>query len=302
MAPGAKGTFPLRPSDAGTFWYRAWPRRANAPNRGLYGFLVVEESESVDVDRDVPLALDEWTPPSGPRVVRANAQPEATVAVRAGERVRLRLLNAAPDRYMPLRLDGQNVWVMALDGQPAEPFAARDGRIGLAPGGRADLFVDAREPGASISLLLDGPEPAPLARIVSRDEPPAKRRADPPRPLPANPLPQRIDFRAALRPEIQLDASTGSGSPAFSIRRGRPAVLALSNGLPIPAAVHIHGQAVRLLDQLDDGWKPFWLDTLIVAPDRTERVAFIPEVPGRWPIEITPLGGGSPSVRAFEVT
>ncbi len=32
---------------------------------------------------------------------------------------------------------------MALDGQPAEPFPARNGAVVLAPGGRADVFIDA---------------------------------------------------------------------------------------------------------------------------------------------------------------
>ena len=32
---------------------------------------------------------------------------------------------------------------MALDGQPAEPFPARNGALVLAPGGRADVFIDA---------------------------------------------------------------------------------------------------------------------------------------------------------------
>ena len=31
---------------------------------------------------------------------------------------------------------------MALDGQPAEPFPARNGALVLAPGGRVDAFVD----------------------------------------------------------------------------------------------------------------------------------------------------------------
>ncbi|MBN8957590.1 MAG: multicopper oxidase domain-containing protein, partial [Rhizobiales bacterium] len=35
-------------------------------------------------------------------------------------------------------------------------------------------------------------------------------------------------------------------------------------------------------DSLDDGWKPFWLDTVLVAPEQTVRIAFVAENPGKW--------------------
>ena len=41
----------------------------------------------------------------------------------------------------------------------------------------------------------------------------------------------------------------------------------------------------RLLDRLDDGWKPFWLDTLAIEPGQTQRIAFQAEYPGRYLIE-----------------
>jgi FtsP/CotA-like multicopper oxidase with cupredoxin domain len=52
--------------------------------------------------------------------------------------------------------------------------------------------------------------------------------------------------------------------------------------------VHVHGHHFRLLDRLDDGWKPYWLDTLVVG-GRTERVAFVADNPGRWLIQCRSL-------------
>jgi hypothetical protein len=40
---------------------------------------------------------------------------------------------------------------MAIDGQPAEPFVPREGRLGLAPGERLDLFLDVSAPAAGIT-------------------------------------------------------------------------------------------------------------------------------------------------------
>ena len=35
---------------------------------------------------------------------------------------------------------------MAIDGQPSEPFQARNGALVLPPGGRADAFIDVTRP------------------------------------------------------------------------------------------------------------------------------------------------------------
>jgi FtsP/CotA-like multicopper oxidase with cupredoxin domain len=61
--------------------------------------------------------------------------------------------------------------------------------------------------------------------------------------------------------------------------------LTLTNRGEIPWAFHLHGHHFRLLDRLDDGWKPFWLDTLAVGPGQTQRIAFAAEYAGRWLVE-----------------
>ena len=48
---------------------------------------------------------------------------------------------------------------------------------------------------------------------------------------------------------------------------------------------HLHGHHFRLLDRLDDGWKPFWLDTLAIEAGQTQRIAFAAEYAGRWLME-----------------
>ncbi len=62
-------------------------------------------------------------------------------------------------------------------------------------------------------------------------------------------------------------------------------MLALTNRAAIATVFHLHGHHFRLLDRLDDGWKPFWLDTLAIEPGQTQRIAFRAEYPGRYLIE-----------------
>ena len=61
----------------------------------------------------------------------------------------------------------------------------------------------------------------------------------------------------------------------------------------------LQGHHFRLLDSLDDGWKPFWLDSLRLAPGRTERIAFLAEFPGSYLLETRSGDGNTPNRMAW---
>ena len=282
VAPGASFDYRFRAPDAGTFCYYA----PGQEDRGLYGALIVEEGQAVDVDREIVLALGVPGEPGGvggSLLVNGSVRPN--ILVNAGERLRLRLINATRARGFAVRVDGHSMWVMAIDGQPAEPFLARE-RVALAPGSRVDLFIDTlREPGTSSPLLAGFREEEPIAQLVyeTTGDARAARRSDP-LPLPANPLPARIDLKNSLKVELALGSAKPldpAGAPLFTVRRGRAVTLALRNPAGHPHAVHLHGHHFRLLDRLDDGWKPYWLDTLVVG-EQVERIAFVADNPGKW--------------------
>jgi FtsP/CotA-like multicopper oxidase with cupredoxin domain len=112
-------------------------------------------------------------------------------------------------------------------------------------------------------------------------------------------------LRTASRHDLPLDtfaplpAPLDRQPPLFSVRRGRPVVLALTNRTEFAQAVHVHGCHFRLLDRLDDGWKPYWLDTLPLAAKQTDRVAFLADNPGKWLIETFPLATGQAVAAAW---
>ena len=314
VAPGASFDYRFTPPDAGTYWYRA-PFRSQQ-NRALYGPLIVDEAEPADVDRDVALMLDAW--PSGDDgpsakdaapLATVNGLPTLDLPVVTNERVRLRLINAALDRFVTLRLDRHVATVVAIDGQPAEPFLARESRITLSPGNRVDLILDAVLEGGRVAPIVAQIAGAdvPLARFVYETRAPSRPA---PRteikPLPRNALPERMDFRGALRGELPLlegDARGGSvpGVPLFSVKHGRTVTLAIANRTEAPHALHIHGHSVRLLDNLDDGWKPFWLDTILSVPRQTTRVAFVADNPGKWLLHSRAVDAEGGTISWFEV-
>ncbi len=96
----------------------------------------------------------------------------------------------------------------------------------------------------------------------------------------------------AIDADVVVVGGGGAGLAAASAAAelGRTVVLAFPNQTDDANAVHVHGHHVRLLDNLDDGWKPFWLDTILAGPRRTTRVAFVADNPGRWLMHAQTIG------------
>ncbi len=69
------------------------------------------------------------------------------------------------------------------------------------------------------------------------------------------------------------------------MKRGSPVTLAIVNRSAAVQQIHVHGHAMRLLHDLDDGWEPYWRDSVLIAPGRTKHVAFVADNPGKWVIE-----------------
>src|SRR5918997_3545207 len=105
IAPSASFDYRFTPPDAGTFWYHSRLAPASAPRRSLYGVLIVDEIQRLQVDRDVILLLDEWRlnpdataaeapgPPGETRHPTINGGPSFDIPLRVNERARLRLIN-----------------------------------------------------------------------------------------------------------------------------------------------------------------------------------------------------------------
>jgi FtsP/CotA-like multicopper oxidase with cupredoxin domain len=272
--------------------------------------LVVGEDEDVAVDRDEVFLIEDWrVRPDGtaiaPGVDPGDTAPAYTInglttpdiPARTHDRLRFRFINGCQRNVIAIKIEGYDIRVMALDGQPSEPFLARGGALMLPPGGRGDAFVDvSAAPGSAASILLhDGKAARSIGRLIVSSEPPIR---DAPlaaaHGLPSNGLPAQLDLKNALRFELKLGGQAdwvspasfvASVAPAFRARAGRTVVLALANRGDIPVVFHLHGHHFRLLDRLDDGWKPYWLDTLAIDSGQTQRIAFSAEYAGRWLME-----------------
>jgi FtsP/CotA-like multicopper oxidase with cupredoxin domain len=310
LRPAASDTFALPLRHAGTYLADMALLGDGAAQASRALPLIVAEKETIAVDRDETLLIEGWRlkpdgtaiapgldPDGTVPVYTVNGLPKREIPVRDHERLRIRFINALQRNVIALKIESHQVQIMALDGQPTEPFLARGGAFALPPGGRADVFVDiAPGSGRSSILMHDGEAARPIAQLVASSEPPIRPDRLPPAPaLPSNGLPARLDLKTALRIDIPIGTEqtnwlppatfAATAPPAFRAKAGRAVVLSLTNRAQTTSVFHLHGHHFRLLDRLDDGWKPFWLDTIAVDAGQTQRIAFAAEYPGRWLME-----------------
>lgn len=226
-----------------------------------------------------------------------------------GARIRLRIINMGAKLFAALTFAGVDPLVAGVDAHPCKPFEPIDKTLPIGPGGRFDIFFDMpREDAGSAKIVLrrwpvGGAAPAPPQEIVVFTATGARRPALPPlQAAPDNPaLPPVIPLQRARRADLTISNRLGGGArsdqpwafhvgakpidlrrPLLSVKRGTPVALGFLNKSDAPQLICVHGHAMRQLHLLDDGWEPYWRDSVIVPEGRTARVAFLADNPGRW--------------------
>ncbi|HEY0145482.1 MAG: multicopper oxidase domain-containing protein [Methylovirgula sp.] len=316
VPPGGSFDYTFKPVDAGLFGYRSFvaPDAGNQLRHGLYGALIVDEADPPPADKDIVAILSDWqldaktqilaSAQAGMSLATLNSRPLATEEThKPGSRIRLRLLNAAAARLFFVAFENVSPHVLAIDGQPCAAFSPGGNMLPIGPGGRFDVMFDLPDKPGTARLLLrdDATHDRPL--MVFRTEGNKWPDIDPIPNLPPNPLlPAKIRLEAAKN--LQILISGGGAAPfglnsaaakdfdkasLFSIKRGVPATLALVNKSSAAQQMRVHGHALRILHDLDDGWDPYWRDSVIAPPGHTKHIAFVADNPGKWAIEMLPL-------------
>jgi FtsP/CotA-like multicopper oxidase with cupredoxin domain len=338
IAPGDTFVYEFDLPDAGTHWYHPHELNPEQLGRGLYGVLIVDEPDPPAVDRELIWVLDDWRLDDQAQItedfghfhdlshagrfgntVTVNGRLPQDVAVRAGERIRLRLINAANARHFGLELGDLAAWVIAFDGQPVAPHAPAGNTVVLAPSQRVDLVVDV--PGAAGDRLpiVDGRYKRDryklLDLVVEAGAAAGARDREPPQALAPNPVAEvdlataqrhRVEFGGGMmdpklqRGEVAVDDLrarfqaggiwTVNGAahldhkhePLLSVPRGAHVVLDLVNDTVWEHPIHLHGHAFRVLsDGRQVPHRP-WRDTVAMAPGSRAAIGFVADNPGDW--------------------
>ena len=234
IEPGGSFVYEFTAPDAGTYWYHPHAHSAEQVGRGLAGPLIIEEPDPLPVDREVTWMLGDWRLKRDASIaadfynrmemsmagrvgntVTINGRVPDRFAVRSGERIRLRLVNAAPSRIFGLEFREHRPLVIALDGQPIEPHAPNRNRVVLGPAMRADLIIDMTGAPGSRAQIVDSFYEDLSYRLVDiayTDEPPLRSGTlDPPSRLPPNTMPEP-DLARAQRHDVAFSGGMMGGT------------------------------------------------------------------------------------------
>ncbi len=337
VASGAEAEIAFVPPDSGTFWFHPWilDRHLDETAEGLSGVLLVEEENPPEVDWDRVVILSDRDAPSD--VVPSSIGLKNRLWVDGGEwprtdtrvpgaRMRLRVVNASTRIAVAVACSGADPYVVAIDGQPSELFKPLADSVPVGPGARFDLMLDLpRTAGAEVKVSVRGSAPGgqPETALIFRTEGEAAPERPPILPLAPNRLlPRAIPLEASTRATLEVrkkpSAEAGEAAiwtvngisgielprkPLFAARRGSPVTLAFKNASAELAAFRLHGFAMRLLHDLDDGWEPYWRDSVLVPPGVTHHAAFLADKPGRWLVESPFFDQAAGGLRVwFEIT
>jgi FtsP/CotA-like multicopper oxidase with cupredoxin domain len=321
----AGGTFDyeLEALDPGLFWYHPHVRSEEQVERGLYAPLLVRGPDEPDLGPErivvlddvlvnddgtlAPFEVDQAMPGRQGNLILVNGRARPIAELRAGERQRWRIVNAANARYFRLALPEHT---LALLGGDQGFFAAprEVSELLLVPGDRADVVViGTGAPGAEldvVSLQYDrghGTGELPDANVLHV-------RYAPDAPIETPPLPAAlgsvdpIDVASATmtRPMRLAESAGGGGGhaghgggagPTFSINgetfptitplaatMGDVEVWEIVNTTEMDHPFHLHGFRFQV-----EGAELAWEDTVNVPAGATTRFAVRFEgFPGEW--------------------
>jgi FtsP/CotA-like multicopper oxidase with cupredoxin domain len=327
-ARGGRFVYEFDLPDAGTFWYHPHLGSAEQVARGLYGALIVEERAPPPVDRDLVWVLSDWRLDREARIVEdfgnardashagrigntvtVNGAIRERFAVRAGERIRLRLINASAARIYGLDFEGHEPWAIALDGHPVEPHRLE--RVVLGPGMRADIMLDCTAAPGSRYRVIDSfyRRAYRLLDIEYTPEPALRASAAPLPRLPMNPialpdeakaerhhivfgggmmgaLPSQREHRGLFwtvngKPVPEHDHH--GHAPLLVLAQGRSYRLELVNQTSWHHPIHLHGHVFRVLSKNGQEVLPRqFADTVLLDPDSRAEIAFVADNRGDW--------------------
>jgi FtsP/CotA-like multicopper oxidase with cupredoxin domain len=220
-----------------------------------------------------------------------------TLAVAAGERVRLRLINGGASTYFRLRLDGHPLQITHADGLAVRPVTVDhllmgmgetyDAVVTIGAPGSYTLHAVAQDGSGQAIGVLHTTDVAPRAnRTMPSFDGRALSYADLYAPSPTT-LPDGAvqTFRLPLQGDMaryvwMIGGQVWPKADPLLIRRGDRVQVELTNETMMWHPMHLHGHFFRLLQGAGE-YCPL-KHTVNVAPQETVRIEFTADNPGKW--------------------
>lgn len=338
--PGAAFVYEFEAAIPGSFLYHSHVRYQL--DQGLYGPLIIEPARPEEsYDRDYTLVLEDWVmrdggggavtkrrPPTGMMsgmmgrgrssggdqaplwepvydgyAVNGRIYPATeSLAVKKGERIKLRLINASSATIYHLRLAGHDLTITHADGNPIRPVVTDVLRIGM--GERYDVVFAADNPGHWLLAAADTGLGEDRLRVPIIYKGTTSSAAVAPRFDRGLRLASYPDFAArnadndpGFDPDRMYHQVLGGGmhtdlwtingrtyptAETLLVAPGERVRLAYGNRSMMPHPMHLHGHFFRVVNRSLPREQWALKDTIIVDPMQRIDVEFTADNPGRW--------------------
>ena len=333
VAPGGTFVYQFQALDAGTYWFHPHMRSHEQVERGLYGVLIVESIDDPVYDQEWVWVLDDWLLTSqgavedsfgvrdldtGGRlgnVLTINGKNKPAFEAKAGERIRIRIINASNARNYKLdfgaAVSNKEGVIFAVDGNlTALPLQINGFEI--APGNRID--IDLTVPTGNIKRIpivntffhreargnvSTGLETLATINIVGQTQTPKSFDIPKHERMPnwssAHQLP--IDYSYDFSTKINFGFLWNGGPTVHFVinekRYGEHEVtqlkhrkfyhLRFTNGTGLYHPIHLHGMFFKVLSrngvQVNE---PFFRDTALLDYDGSIEIGVVPVDLGKW--------------------
>ena len=227
---------------------------------------------------------------------RAPSDPDRLTA-RPGQRVRLRIINAAADTVFTVALADHVLQVTHTDGFPV--VATRTGAVQLGMGERYDAVVQLGDgvfpllaqpvgkPGLARALVRTGTGTAPAATFGPKELSGQVLTVSDLRVAPGHALParqpdrvQQVALSGSMQPYIwTINGRSYDDTVPLTIRSGQAGRLQIANHSMMPHPLHVHGHTFQLGPAGGRGPRK---DTVLLPAMSAVAVDFAADNPGRW--------------------
>lgn len=323
IAPGQEFTYELDNLAAGTYWFHPHSQQHHQLNGGMYGLLIVDPANPASdpaYDIEQVIVLDDWDPSitggtfAGHILNGKTSDGQSAISVTAGQKLRLRILNAAARTNYIIALDGHQMTVTHKDGNRVQGVATDAIPIGI--GERYDVIIDCTNPGVwslAASTLQNrlsnvvrgiiryngqvGPDPTPTAVPANLSSGALLNYGQL-----ASYLPSAITATPDRTYPIALSVQPGPGGgqwmingeqwPAITptvVSYGETIQFNLTTSTPSPNHVHpmhMHGHFVRLMGTAGGTTHAPLMDTVLIRPSGQPgdawSVQWLADNPGSW--------------------
>ncbi|TNE50895.1 MAG: multicopper oxidase family protein [Deltaproteobacteria bacterium] len=319
VKPGETFTYRFKIRDAGTYWYHPHVRSHYQVEKGLYGMLIVQETQPLAFTRERAVVLDDilltdsglapFNTTDDDKIkgrlgsqLLINGKPvPVAYQAKTGERERWRLVNTANARVFRLEIKGavSEVRVIGVDsGLLAQPYVLRP-PFTLAPGQRLDLEVMYEKPGkvefiAEVAVGAKYEERSLLSVDVTGDAV-STPMAYPQYPV-IPPLPTRqvtrqetLTFEQLQTPDSggnhwSINGQVNPGKPLFEFKTGDVVLFTLRHLGGPSHPFHLHGQFFEIVSRngLPVTDEPGLRDTVLVTLQERVVIKAYLDNPGRW--------------------